>query len=80
MGTCTKNLLGFDLNNSLSRILKQVITFLFAPVIIRKSRVLYPGPGFLSSATWPSLPKPHYTSNGLVIVIIIDEYIVSTVW
>ena len=31
--------------------------------IIRKSRVLYPGPGFLSSATWPSLPKNHY--NGL---------------
>ena len=24
---------------------------------------LYPGPGFLSSATWPSLPKKHY--NGL---------------
>ena len=22
--------------------------------------VLYPGPGFLSSATWPSLPKKHY--------------------
>ena len=34
-----------------------------SPVIIRKSRVLYPGPGFLSSATWPSLPKKHY--NGL---------------
>ena len=31
--------------------------------IIRKSRVSYPGPGFLSSATWPSLPKKHY--NGL---------------
>ena len=26
------------------------------PGIIRKSRVSYPGPGFLSSATWPSLP------------------------
>ena len=25
--------------------------------INRKSRVLYPGPGFLSSATWSSLPK-----------------------
>ena len=25
--------------------------------IIRKSRVLYPSPGFLSSATWPQLPK-----------------------
>ena len=31
--------------------------------IIRKSRVSYPGSGFLSSATWPSLPKKHY--NGL---------------
>ena len=31
--------------------------------IIRKSRVSYPGPGFLSSSTWPSLPKKHY--NGL---------------
>ena len=34
-----------------------------SPGIIRKSRVLYPGPAFLSSATWPSLPKKHY--NGL---------------
>ena len=34
-----------------------------SPAIIRKSRVSYPGPGFLSSATWPSLPKKHY--NGL---------------
>ena len=34
-----------------------------SPGIIRKSRVSYPGPGFLSSATWPSLPKMHY--NGL---------------
>ena len=34
-----------------------------SPGIIRKSRVLCPGPGFLSSATWPSLPKMHY--NGL---------------
>ena len=33
------------------------------PGIIRKSRVSYPGPGFLSSATWPPLPKKHY--NGL---------------
>ena len=31
--------------------------------INRKSRVSYPGPGILSSATWPSLPKKHY--NGL---------------
>ena len=34
-----------------------------SPGIIRKSRVSYPGPGFLSSATLPSLPKKHY--NGL---------------
>ena len=34
-----------------------------SPGIIRKSRVSYIGPGFLSSATWPSLPKKHY--NGL---------------
>ena len=33
-----------------------------SPGIIRKSRVSYPG--FLSSATWPSLPKKHY--NGLI--------------
>ena len=31
-----------------------------SPGIIRKSRVSYPGPVFLSSATWPSLPKKHY--------------------
>ena len=31
-----------------------------SPGISRKSRVSYPGPGFLSSATWPSLPKKHY--------------------
>ena len=36
-----------------------------SPGIIRKSRVSYPGPRFLSSATWPSLPKKHY--NGLII-------------
>ena len=34
-----------------------------SPGIIRKSRVSYPGPGFLSSATCPSLLKKHY--NGL---------------
>ena len=34
-----------------------------SPGIIRKSRVSYLVPGFLSSATWPSLPKKHY--NGL---------------
>ena len=35
-----------------------------SPGINRKSRVLYPDPGFLSSATWHSLPKKHY--NGLI--------------
>ena len=35
-----------------------------SPGIIRNSRVLYPGPGFLSSATWPLLSKKHY--NGLI--------------
>ena len=35
-----------------------------SPGINRKSRVLYRGTGFLSSATWPSLPKKHY--NGLI--------------
>ena len=34
-----------------------------SPGVIRKSRVSYPGPGFLSSATWPLLLKKHY--NGL---------------
>ena len=34
-----------------------------SPGIIRKSKISYPGPGILSSATWPSLPKKHY--NGL---------------
>ena len=34
-----------------------------SPGINRKSRLSYPEPGFLSSATWPSLPKKHY--NGL---------------
>ena len=36
-------------------------------VIIQASviMVFYPGPGFLSSATWLSLPKKHY--NGLMI-------------
>ena len=34
-----------------------------SPWTIRKSRVSYPGPGFLTCGTWPSLPKKHY--NGL---------------
>ena len=34
-----------------------------SPGIIHKRWVSYPGPGFLSSATRPSLPKKHY--NGL---------------
>ena len=39
------------------------------------SRVLYPGPGFLSSATWPSLPKKHY--NGLINQV---AYVIATLW
>ena len=39
-----------------------------SPGIIRKSRVSHPVPGFLTSATWPSLPKKHY--NGLYHTII----------
>ena len=39
--------------------------------IIRKSRVSYPGPGFLSSATWLSLPKKHY--NGLNLLVSIHD-------
>ena len=35
-----------------------------SPGINHKSRVFYHGPGFLSSATWPLLPKKHY--NGLI--------------
>ena len=42
-----------DINDALKR----------SPGINHKSRVLYPGPRFLFSATWPSLPKKHY--NGL---------------
>ena len=43
-----------------------------SPGIIRKSRVSYPGPGFISSATWPSLPKKHY--NGLNQTMILVVY------
>ena len=42
-----------------------------SPGIIRKSRVSYPDIGFLSSATWPSLPKKHY--NGLKCVVATDK-------
>ena len=31
-----------------------------SPGINGRSRVLYPGPGFLSSTTWPSMPEKHY--------------------
>ena len=43
------------------------------PGINRKSRVLYPGPGFLTSATWPSLPKK--LNNGLINQSIILDFI-----
>ena len=35
-----------------------------SPGINHKSRVWYPGPRFLSSATWPLLTKKHY--NGII--------------
>ena len=35
-----------------------------SPGINHKSRVLYPSPGFLISATWHLMPKKHY--NGLI--------------
>ena len=41
--------------------------------INRKSRVSYPGPGFLSSATWHSLPKKHF--NGLINQSLINQSI-----
>ena len=43
--------------------------------INRKSRVLYPGPGFLSSATWSSMPKKHY--NGLINQPAFPQYIME---
>ena len=42
-----------------------------SPEINRKRRVSYPGPGFLSSATWPSLSKKHY--NGLILINMLLE-------
>ena len=67
----TRNALGLEFGSAarLSKRLGSVWNCLWghalkrSPGINRKSRVLYPGPGFLSSATWPSLPKKHY--NGL---------------
>ena len=40
---------------------------LIFPEIHRKSRVLYPGSGFLSNSTWPSLPKKNTHHYGLII-------------
>ena len=48
-----------------------------SPGIIRKRRVSYPGPGFLSSATWPMLPKKHY--NGLNQIYTIWSKTVTTI-
>ena len=56
----------FDSANKLSKKPDSVLNCLWghalkrSPVINRKSRVLYPGPGVLSSAIWSSLPKKHY--------------------
>ena len=52
-----------------------------SPGIIRKSRESYPGPGFLSGATWPSLPKKHY--NGLnqpnqTLLLTLKKYVDAT--
>ena len=43
-----------------------------SPGIIRKSRVSYPGPGFLSSATWPSLQKKHYNGLNQIMCLVSD--------
>ena len=32
------------------------------------SRILYPSPGFLSSATWPLMPKKHDNESILIII------------
>ena len=45
-----------------------------SPGIIRKSRVSYPLPGFLSSATWRPLPKQHY--NGLNQIIQLNRIVI----
>ena len=61
--------LEFDSAAQLSKRLGSVLNCLWghalkrSPWTICKSRVSYPGTGFLSSATWPPLPKMHY--NGL---------------
>ena len=39
-----------------------------SPGINHNSRVWYPGHRFLSSDTWPSMPKKHY--NGFIIIYI----------
>ena len=44
-----------------------------SPGINHKSRALYPGPGFLSNATWPSMPKKHY--NGFLISLVLTNII-----
>ena len=49
-----------------------------SPGIIRKSRVSYPGSGFLSSATWPSLRKKHY--NGLNKYIYLDTKVNTKIY
>ena len=61
-----------------------------SPGIIRKSRVSYPGPAYLSSATWPLLPKKHYnglnqtkSKNHILVVIFIVKsrpFIVTVAW
>ena len=50
-----------------------------SPGIIRKSRISYPGPGFLFSATWPSLPKKHYNGLNLKSPYLHEEHISAVV-
>ena len=38
-----------------------------SPSINRKSMVLYPGHGFLTSATWSSMPKMH--NDGCILIL-----------
>ena len=46
-----------------------------SPRINCKSTISYPGPRFLSSATWPSMLKKHY--NGLIRVVQVRQKVTS---
>ena len=51
-----------------------------SPGIIRKSRVSYPGPGFLSSATWPMLPKKHYNGLKSIVFSVLSQFFHFDMW